>query len=59
MIRRYRYLIEVNRLLEEFITQQIIAGGSDEFIIQSRKQLLANQAETKSHEAFVRFLKGL
>lgn len=56
MVRRYRYLIEVNKILEEYLTQQIIAGGSEDFIKDSRKQLLSIQGETKTHERFVNYL---
>jgi hypothetical protein len=59
MKKRYYYLIEVNKILQEFITNEIIKGGSDTFIAESRKQLLANQNETKTHERFIEFLKTL
>jgi len=59
MIKRYLYLVEVNKILQEFLTSQIIAGGSDQFISESRKQLLTNQSETKTHERFIDYLKKL
>lgn len=59
LIRRYRYLNEVNNIMEEFITQQILRGGSDEFINESRKQLLNLQQDTKRQGELVDFLKNL
>jgi hypothetical protein len=59
MKRRYYYLIEVNKILQGFITDQIIKGGSDAFIQESRKQLLSNQSETKTHEKFIEYLNTL
>jgi hypothetical protein len=59
MKRRYYYLIEVNKILQEYLTKEIIKGGSDTFIQESRKQLLSNQNETKTHERFIEFLQTL
>ena len=59
LIRRYEYLIEVNRLMEEFTTETIIAGGSEEFLGQSRKQLIALQNDNKSQERLLEFLKRI
>lgn len=57
MIWRYRYLSEVNKLLEEYQTGLIIRGGPDEFIAATRKQLLTVQGEIKSHQDFLNWLK--
>jgi len=59
LIRRYEYLIEVNNLMEEFITNEILSGGSDSFIGESRKQLINLQNENKKQVAMVAFLKSL
>lgn len=56
-LRRYPYLIEVNKLLEEYQTKLLIDGGSDEFIAQTRKQLLNTQGEIRSHQDFINWLK--
>ena len=57
LIRRYRYLNEVNRLMEEFVTKSILDGGSQEFVSASRKQLLTLQNEIKSSQKLLDFLK--
>lgn len=54
--RRYKYLIEVDKLMEEFTTGSILEGGSAEFIGASRKQLLALQHDISSKEKLLRFL---
>lgn len=59
LIRRYKYLIEVDKVMEEFVTQTILEGGSDEFMNASRKQLLALQGEIKSKERLLGFLRGI
>ena len=58
MIWRYRYLSEVNKLLEEYQTQLILRGGSDEFVAATRKQLLTVQGELKSQQDFLNWLKA-
>ena len=57
LTHRYEYLIEVNTLLEEYVTQEILAGGSAEFIGKYRQDLITKQNEIKSHEKMVAFLK--
>jgi hypothetical protein len=57
--RRYKYLIEVDRVMEQFVTHSILSGGSPEFIGASRKQLVALQGEIASKEKLVDFLTKL
>lgn len=59
LIHRYRYLIEVNKILEEYITSRILAGGSAEFLAKSRNDLVAKQNEIKETEKMVEFLKSI
>lgn len=54
--RRYAYLIEVDKIMEEYVTQVILEGGSDEFIGASRKQLVNLQNDIKSKEKLLLFL---
>lgn len=56
---RYAYLIEVNNLLEEYITKSLLEGGSAEFLDKGRKDLVATQQDTKQKESFIRFIKGI
>ena len=59
LIRRYKYLNEVNKILEEYITERILAGGSSDFLGKSRSDLVAKQNEIKETEKMVAFLKGI
>ena len=54
--RRYKYLIEVDRVMEEFVTQSILDGGSAEFMSASRRQLVSLQNDIKSKERLLDFL---
>ena len=55
--RRYKYLIEVDKLMEEFTTESILGGGSNEFIAASRKQLVVLQNDIRAKEKLLAFLK--
>ena len=57
--RRYKYLIEVDKIMEQFVTQNILDGGSSEFIGASRKQLLSLQQDINSKERLLAFLKSI
>lgn len=59
LIRRYEYLNEVNKILEEYITDRIMGGGSTEFLNKSRNDLVTKQNEIKETEKMVAFLKGI
>jgi hypothetical protein len=59
LVRRYQYLNEVNKILEEYIKNRILSGSNDSFIEQSRKELVTKQAEIKENEALVAFIKKL
>lgn len=59
LINRYEYLNEVNGILEEYITEKIISGGSADFLAKSRSDLVQKQNEIKETEKMVVFLKHL
>lgn len=59
LIKRYEYLNQVNRILEEYITDRILAGGSAEFLNKSRTDLVAKQGEIRETDKMVEFLKKL
>lgn len=56
LTKQYEYLVEVNTLLEEYITQKILTGGSAQFIEAGRKNLITKQAEIKENKGFLEFL---
>ena len=57
--RRYDYLIEVEKLMEEYQTNLILSGGSDDFKHQTRQNLQKTQGSIKSMESMLDFLKKL
>jgi len=59
LIHRYIYLNEVNKILEAYITQRILNGGSQEFINKSRSDLIAKQNETKEQDKLVDFIRKM
>lgn len=56
LIKQYEYLVEVNKILEEYITEKILVGGSTKFIEDGRKQLITKQSEIRENESFLQFL---
>jgi len=54
--RRYEYLVEVDKLMEEFTTKTILDGGSKEFIGQARNQLVNLQKDIQSKGRMLEFL---
>ena len=57
--KQYKYLVEVNTLLEEYITSKILQGGSQQFIDKGRQNLIQKQAELKENKTFLEFLAQL
>jgi hypothetical protein len=56
LTKQYEYLVEVNTILEEYITQKILTGGSQKFIEDGRKNLITKQSEIKENKSFLEFL---
>ena len=56
LTKQYEYLVEVNTLLEEYITTKILEGGSSKFIEEGRKNLITKQAELRENKNFLEFL---
>lgn len=56
LIKQYEYLVEVNTLLEEYITEKILTGGSQEFITKGRQNLITKQSEIRENQSFLEFL---
>ena len=56
LTKQYEYLVEVNNLLEEYITQKVLDGGSAKFIEDGHKNLIQKQAELRENKTFLEFL---
>jgi len=59
LIKRYDYLLQVEGIMEEYITSTIISGGSQEFVMKSRQELVKKQGEIKGMETMLEFLKTI
>jgi hypothetical protein len=53
---QYEYLVEVNTILEEYLTEKLLGGGDADFMAKGRKQLADKQGELKSNKDFIEFL---
>lgn len=54
---KYRFVLAVSKIMEDFTTDNILSGGSDSLLEAQRKQLLHLQNEIKGQEALLKFLK--
>jgi hypothetical protein len=59
LVRRYEYLVEVQKLMEEFNTHRILQGGSDKRLGNLRNELMKTQEEIKSTNELINFLKNI
>lgn len=59
LISQYEYVAEVNKIMEEYMTGQLLRGGSDEFVAKGRADLAKVQQELKVNKEFISFLKNL
>lgn len=59
LIHRYEYLVQVNIILEEYLTTKILQGGSAEFLNKSRQELVQKQNEIRETQNMVDFLKSI
>ena len=59
LLHQYRYLNEVNRIMEEYLTSTLLNGGNPETLEKGRADLVKNQQEQKVNEIFINFLKNL
>lgn len=56
--KQYEYLIEVNAILEEYLTEKLLQGGSQEFMAKGRADLANKQSELKTNLEFIEFLNN-
>ena len=56
---QYEYLVEVNAILEEYLTEKLLSGGSSEFMAKGRADLAAKQSELKTNMEFIEFLNRI
>lgn len=57
LINRYEYLIEVNRLMEEYTLAVILRGGSLELVKAARENLNKLRGEMVEQDSMLSFLK--
>jgi len=57
LYHRYRRDLEINKIFEGFITQNILDGGSDSFVQESREQLIQVKNEIGANKRLIKYLK--
>lgn len=59
LISQYEYVLEVDKIMEEYLTEKLIQGGSDEFMAKGRADLANSQQKVKTDSEFIQFLKRI
>lgn len=49
--------MEVDHLLEDYLSSNLLKGGSDEFMKVGRQNLIKKQQEIKTNGEFINFLQ--
>lgn len=57
LLSQYEYVMEVDHLLEDYLSSNLLRGGSDEFMKVGRENLIKKQQEIKTNTEFIKFLK--
>lgn len=58
LLNQYEYVMEVDHLLEDYLSQNLLKGGSAEFMKVGRENLVKKQGEIKTNREFIQFLKN-
>lgn len=58
LLSQYEYVMEVDHLLEDYLSSNLLKGGSDEFMKKGRENLINKQREIKTNNEFIQFLQN-
>lgn len=58
LLSQYEYVMEVDHLLEDYLSSNLLRGGSDEFMKKGRENLINKQKEIKTNAEFIQFLQN-
>ena len=58
LLEQYEYVAVVDELLEDYLSSNLLNGGSDEFMKVGRQNLIKKQQEIKTNAEFIKFLQG-
>jgi len=56
---QYEYLVEVNTILEEYLTEKLLGGGDEKFMAKGRSDLSTKQSELRTNKEFIQFLNRI
>lgn len=58
LLNQYEYVMEVDHLLEDYLSSNLLRGGSAEFMKVGRENLVKKQGEIKTNREFIQFLQN-
>lgn len=59
LIHKYEYVLEVEKLLEEYVMSKLLEGGGEEFMNAGRKELASQQAKVRETEKMLNYFREL
>lgn len=59
LIHKYEYVLEVEKLIEEYVMSKLLEGGSEEFMNMGRKELASQQAKVRETEKMLNYFREL
>lgn len=59
LVHRYEYLLEVEKLMEEYVMAKLLDGGSDEYMQAGRQELAGQQAKVRETTKMLNYLRSL
>lgn len=59
LIHKYEYVLEVEKLLEDYVMSKLLEGGSEEYMNVGRKELASQQAKVRETEKMLNYFREL
>lgn len=59
LIHKYEYVLEVEKLLEEYVMAKLLEGGGEEFMNKGRQELASQQVKVRETEKMLNYFRAL
>ena len=59
LVRKYEYVIEVEKLLEEYVMAKLLEGGGEEYMNKGRQELASQQVKVRETEKMLNYFREL
>lgn len=59
LIHKYEYVLEVEKLLEEYVMAKLLEGGGEEYMTKGRQELASQQVKVRETEKMLNYFREL